>query len=363
MGRPCRKWILVVALTAWNFVFFGCDATKFVATERFDFDPSKPKPRLHLDFGPSISLQTESKVSANFVDVAADVGLRFTYHNDAAAGNLYLPEALGGGAAAFDYDLDGWCDLYFANGRSLPALQLQLEHRDRLFRNVGGRYGESTDQAHLYEFDYSHGVAVGDLNIDGFEDIMVANLGRPRVFLNQGDGSFQELLLDSLQIPSSFWVAPLLVDLDDDGLEDLLLVSYVDWNYASEREMFDHGLGYPSPGQFDGGPYLALHNQGDLTFQDRTTSWGFTATAKCLGIAAADFDHDLKPEIYVSNDGTANACYTKGRGLEINTRVTNASRLSGSSEYSTADPIDLWRDMAERSGIAGSEDGLNLTWK
>ena len=89
----------------------------------------------------------------------------------------------------------------------------------RLFRNVGGRYGESTDQAHLYEFDYSHGVAVGDLNVDGFEDIMVANLGRPRVFLNQGDGSFQELLLDSLQIPSSFWVAPLLVDLDGDGLE------------------------------------------------------------------------------------------------------------------------------------------------
>ncbi|MDP1564526.1 MAG: CRTAC1 family protein [Pirellulaceae bacterium] len=360
VGRQ-RWWQTVLVFVAGMYALtcLGCGPSNANPNGRPSTETVPAKPRLKLDFGKPNDAQSVATVFANFVDVASEVGLNFSYYNDAAAGRLYLPEALGGGAAAFDYDLDGWCDVFLANGRILPAHQAQREHHDSLFRNVNGRFQHVTHLASLYEFDYSHGVAVGDLNVDGFDDIFVANLGQARLFINQGDGSFLELSLDLLTANSSFWVAPLFVDLDGDGLEDLLLASYVDWNYDSELEMYQHGLGYPSPDQFNGGPYLALHNRGDSTFQDRTKLWGFTATAKCLGIAATDLDHDLKPEVYVANDGTANACYTQGLGQGINSRVTNASRYNSVTERSPTDSPNVWRDMAEKSGTAGSEDGLN----
>ncbi len=359
VNRRCIRAVVIGTLIANGWLFQGCGPTNSGVIERKAAEVSEPKSRLKLDFGSLDQAQSSARISANFVDVAAQVGLNFTYHNDAAAGNLYLPEALGGGAAAFDFDLDGWCDVYLANGRTLPAHLPQTEHQDRLFRNVAGRFQDVTKEASLFEFDYSHGVAVGDFNVDGFDDVAVANFGRPRVFINQGDGSFRELVVDFLDDHQSFWVAPLFVDLNGDGMEDLLFASYVNWGYDSEPEMFAHGLGYPSPGQFSGGPYLALQNQGDLTFQDRTTSLGFTAATKCLGMAAADLDHDLKLEIYVANDGEANACYTQGTGQGIDSRVTNATRHSSIKPFSQSDHPVPWHDIAERSGTAGSEDGLN----
>lgn len=320
---------------------------------------AQPNKRLKLDFGEVGEIKATPNVNANYADIASRVGLDFTYYSDAVSGNLYLPEALGGGAAAFDYDLDGWCDVYLANGRKLPATQVSEEHQDQMFRNRGGQFQRITDQVFLSEFDYSHGVAVGDFNADGFEDVLVANLGQPRLFVNQGDGSLDELKLELLREKSSFWLGPLFVDLNGDGLEDLLLASYVKWDYDSEREQYDHGLGYPSPGNFEGGPYLAIENLGDLTFCDQTEVWGFTSTAKCLGIAAADLDHDLKPEVYVANDGIANACYTQSTGEEINSRVTNASRSSSIKAIQASENGTYWHEIAERSGTAGSEEGLN----
>ena len=353
-----RARLVAVGVAFFSF-YFGCDAAKPNGVGPADLKTAKPKVPLKLDFGTDTIVRAKTAFAANMVDVAAEKGLDFSYYNDAGAGNLYLPEALGGGAAAFDFDLDGYCDVYLANGRTLPAHQPQSEHRDHLFRNIGGCFANVTDHSGLREFDYTHGVAVGDVNGDGFDDVLVANFGQASLFVNQGDGSLVELQIDALESNPSFWVAPLFVDLNSDGLEDLLLVSYVEWSYDSELEMFEHGLGYPSPGQFRGGPYLALENQGDLTFQDRTSTWGFTEPAKCLGISAADLDHDLQPEIYVANDGIANACYSMSLGSEIDSRVTNASRGPKGQEFVTTNGQRRWLNLAERAGVAGSEDGQN----
>jgi hypothetical protein len=145
---------------------------------------------LEVDFAAASVETSDLQPEADFHDVAAQRGVDFRYYNDAQSGNLFLPEALGGGAAAVDFDLDGWCDLYLTNGRTLPATQPQSEHRDAVYRNLGGRYADVTGQSFLAEFDYSHGCAVADVNADGFDDLLVANLGLCRLFLNQGDGTF-----------------------------------------------------------------------------------------------------------------------------------------------------------------------------
>ncbi|MBL8892055.1 MAG: CRTAC1 family protein [Planctomycetaceae bacterium] len=361
-GR-CKQLLLCLAVIGFLSVF-GCGPNQQGATDRAasavtNSNAAKTDSRLKLDFGSLEETKATPMVQANYTDIASHVGLDFRYYSDAVSGNLYLPEALGGGAAAFDYDLDGWCDVYFANGRKLPATQMSEEHRDQMFRNRGGRFQPITDHAFIQEFDYTHGVAVGDFNVDGFEDVAVANFGQARLFVNQGDGSLVELELELLCENTSFWLAPLFVDLDGDGLEDLLLASYVEWGYESELEMYDHGPGYPSPGHFEGGPYLALQNLGNRAFRDQTVEWGFKAAAKCLGIGAADLDHDLKPEVYVANDGMANACYTRSTGDGINSRVTNAARESSIKEIHSEQDGVYWNDIAERSGTAGSEDGQN----
>lgn len=324
-----------------------------------DVTPS-PKPRLDLQFDPPILANTEQPPVAQFVDWATEAGLMFTYYNDAAAGNLYLPEALGGGAAAFDFDLDGWCDALLTNGRNLPALAAQSVHRDALFRNLNGQFRDVTIAADLREFDYSHGCAVGDFNVDGFDDLLVANWGQPRLFVNQGDGTFAEVTVPRFGELQSFWTAPLFVDLDRDGLEDLLVASYVKWDYDSELEVYEHGPGYPSPGMFAGGPYLVLRNSGDGRFEDCTQAWGFHASAKCLGISAVDLDHDLRAEVYVANDGVANACYTTSDGQQINNKVTNTTRHSSIPVIANTTGAEVyWHDIAEKSGTAGAADGLN----
>ena len=323
-------------------------------------DATLPKPRLQLQFDAPLVSNVVEVAPVRFHDLAESVGLRFAYYNDVAAGNLYMPEAVGGGAAAFDFDLDGWCDVYLANGRDLPAVTPQTEHRDALFRNCGGEFRNVTESARLFEFDYSHGVAVGDFNADGFADVLVANLGQPRLFVNQGDGTFLEWGVECFSEHQSFWTAPLFVDLNRDGLEDVLIASYVRWDYDSELEIYEHGPGYPSPGLFAGGPYLALVNLGDGQFEDRTQALGFSAPTKCLGISAVDLDHDLIPEIYIANDAVANACYTTGDGQRINNKVTNATRHS-SIPVISRDTVGgrYWHDIAEKSGTAGAADGLN----
>lgn len=320
---------------------------------------TREKLSIPIDFG-TLTEETNKVSGTIFADEAVGVGLTFQYFNDAASGNLYLPEALGGGVAAFDFDLDGLCDLYFANGTGLPVSLQNTSVNDALFRNEGSRFSHITDKASVREFGYSHGVAIGDFNRDGFEDVLVANLGSPTLFRNQGDGTFESVNLVSALAPASFWLAPLMVDLDGDGFEDLLIASYVDWDYEDDREVYEGGIvGYPSPGQFRGGPVWAAKNLGNGEFEDQTVGFGFLGKTKCLGIGAVDLDLDLRPEIYIANDGDANQLYTTTSKLGFNSAVTNAARESSRKSVEDTPADGTWREVAEWAGVAGAYFGAN----
>lgn len=266
------------------------------------------------------------------VDRAAEVGLDFAYYNDVASGQLRLPETIGGGVAAFDYDLDGWCDLYFANGAVWDTSTPHLRYDDAVYRNRSGQFVKLNGVAAINEEHFSMGSAVGDLNSDGFDDVLVANNSGGRLLWNQGDGTFVTDERTFCRSGSELWNAPLMVDVNHDQHVDLLLANYGHWDVDMPRPTYSHGLGYPRPESLTSGSVLVFENNGDGRFTESTPARGFAGPTKCLGLAAVDLDIDLQPEIYIANDGIANLLFAQ-------------------------DPEGNWRDIAEASGVAASAEG------
>ncbi|MBL8891036.1 MAG: CRTAC1 family protein [Planctomycetaceae bacterium] len=266
------------------------------------------------------------------IDRAAEVGLDFHYYNNVEARQRHLPETIGGGVAAFDYDLDGWCDLYFSNGAVWDTSSSYLRHDDALYRNRSGSFVKLSGEAAINEDQFSMGSSVGDLNSDGFDDVLVANLAGGRILWNQGDGTFASDDRILGRSSSELWNAPLIVDVNRDQHVDLFLANYGQWDIDLPRPTYSHGVGYPRPESLLAGGPLVLLSHGDGRFAEVNSEPSFKGATKCLGLAAVDLDLDLKPEIYIANDGIANLLFAQDR--EGN-----------------------WREIAENSGVAASGDG------
>lgn len=270
-------------------------------------------------------------------EVAAELGYDFRYFNDAREKRYFFPEILGGGFACLDYDLDGWPDLYSVNGRALPLSLQDTENWDRLSRNVAGRrLADVTGAAFVAEGGYGHGSAYGDLNADGFDDLVIAGFGSISILLNQGDGTFERLPPANFPYDPTWSVSPVIVDLNLDGLPEILVTNYVKWNYEVPACTYDNIRGYCGPGEFDAVRDYVFENRGDGVFVETGLSWGFEALGKGLAVAAVDWDHDLRPEVYIANDLVANFYY----GLE--------------SERPT-----LYREQAGRAGVGVCVNGWN----
>lgn len=291
-----------------------------------------------------------------FIDVAAQRGLNFQYHSDEDVGEMNFPEVFGAGVACLDFDLDGWCDVFLPNGRPFPLAQHSTDHRDSLFRNQGGRFSNITLLARLEGFQYSHGCTVGDVNADGFEDLLVANYGQCDVYLNMGDGTFQQPAIPSLAAASQWWMVPLIADLDFDGLPDMLVLPYVDWQVDAPLSKQPNGPGYPGPNEFSALPMKAFRNLGDGNWESFEEPWGLDLPTKAMAIAAVDLDLDGRVELYVANDSTSNYLLTTSGNLHFDKRLTNASR----NKHITEEPTvvqKLWQEVGERSGTAASVAG------
>lgn len=251
------------------------------------------------------------KETVRLRDVASLVGLEHTYVN-AEAGKAIMVEATGGGCGWGDFDQDGNWDLYLnqAGDYSQPADAGQPG--DTLFLNVGGQFVDVTEGSRIREFGYSQGVAVGDFDEDGFDDIYVTNYRGNTLWHNLGDGTFEELAA-SAGVHDSRWSSTAAWgDIDQDGDLDLYVNNYLQYDIANGDCRNEKGqLRICHPRDFQAWPDECFINQGDGRFTAEAKQRGLHGPGnKGLGVAIADFDNDHRVDLYVANDTEPNFMFT-----------------------------------------------------
>jgi hypothetical protein len=247
--------------------------------------------------------------------VAAGLGIDFQFFEDRVPGRYLLPEVMGGGVAWFDLDRDGWQDLYFTNGDVLDRRpDSPVVAGDRVFRSRGGvRFEDISVLSGGDLGDYGQGAAAGDFDGDGFADLFISNYGMDALLLNNGDGTFTNVTA-AAGIGDAHWsTSAAWVDLNGDLLADVYCANYM--NVTLENtEVCDYGgkPGYCGPGKYDGVHDAVWLNLGDGRFREASAELGLTAVpSKGLALAVLDLDRDLRPEIYVANDMEANLLFTQ----------------------------------------------------
>jgi hypothetical protein len=257
------------------------------------------------------SATAEATGPIRFVNVAQAAGLSFTLENSPTSAK-YLPETMGGGVAAFDFDGDGKTDIFFTNGAAMPSLiKDSPRYRNRLFRNLGGlRFEDVTQKSGLEGAGYSIGAAVGDFDNDGHPDLFVTGVRRNTLFRNRGNGAFEDITAKS-GIGSDEWsVGAAWLDFDNDGLLDLFVVNYVDWRPELNPFCGDAGREirvYCHPRMFKATANRLYRNLGNGRFVDVSTQSGIAEhLGKGMAAAVADYDGDGFPDVFVTNDKMPN---------------------------------------------------------
>jgi len=255
-----------------------------------------------------------------FRDVAANVDLNF-HHFNGATGKFYMPEIMGAGVALFDYDNDGDLDVYLVQGTRLDQDGKLLvlppdgwKPGNRLFRNELAESGklhftDVTAQAKVGHVGYGMGVAVGDYDNDGFQDLYVTNFGHNVLYHNNGDGTFTDVTQDAGVDDARWSTCAAWVDYDGDGLLDLFVGNYVDFTVLGNKRCVSSTgeIDYCTPKAYRAVPSRLFRNLGNGKFRDVTESSGIGSSyGPALGVVCADFNNDGRPDIYIANDTAAN---------------------------------------------------------
>jgi len=267
---------------------------------------------------PALCLSSRTATSAiQFVDVTRSAGLTFTHYNG-AFGKKYLPEALGPGVAFIDYDGDGWQDLFFTNGTDWPGQHRRASTLHLFHNNHNGTFTDVTHAAGLDVGLYAMGVAVGDYDNDGYDDLFVTAVGQSRLFRND-KGVFKDVTKEAgLAGPNEFSTSAAWVDFDRDGNLDLVAGNYVQWTPQTDLFCTLDGTNksYCTPESYKGASPRLWRNRGNGTFEDVTSKAGlFDPTSKTLGVAVLDVNQDLWPDLLFANDTQPNRLYiNNGKG-------------------------------------------------
>ncbi len=273
--------------------------------------------------GPSAS--GEKPFPGRFSDVTAALGVHYNYFSSHTSMH-YLVETMGGGVALFDYDNDGRLDIFMVSGAPLqdPTPKGSIPQKtgpnywNRLYhQKADGTFEDVTDKAGLEGAGYGMGVAVGDYDNDGFEDLYVTAYGGNKLYHNKGDGTFTDVT-EKAGVGGSGWSASAAwVDLDNDGLLDLVVLRYLQWDF-DDIWCGEHKEGYRAychPDVFQPISPLVYHNDGNGHFTEVSQKIGLAKPGKGLGIALADYDRDGHIDLFIANDSMVEFLYhNKGDG-------------------------------------------------
>jgi hypothetical protein len=271
------------------------------------------------------ALKQITAIQPKFSDVTSALGLHFQ-HVASHTSKKYLIETMGSGVALFDYDNDGRLDIFVVNGaplgdptpkRTIPQ-KTRPEHWNHLFhQKPDGTFEDVTEKAGLQGVGYGMGVAVGDCDNDGYEDLYVTGYGGNKLYHNNGDGTFTDVT-EKAGVGASGWsTSAAWVDLDNDGRLDLVVLRYMQWDFddiwcGERREGF---RAYCTPDVFRPISALVYHNDGNGHFTELSQKMGLAKPGKGLGIALADYDQDGHIDLFIANDSMAEFLYhNKGDG-------------------------------------------------
>jgi hypothetical protein len=279
---------------------------------------------------------TPETSTVQFRDVTQQAGIHFV-HNNGAFGKKFLPETMGPGVAFIDYDNDGWPDIFLVNGMDWPGHVLKHSTPKLYHNNHDGTFTEVTHKAGLDVEMFGMGVAVGDYDNDGYDDLFVTAYGQNHLFHNNGNGTFSDVTQKAgLLGPKEFSTSAAWIDYDKDGHLDLVVSNYVQWTPETDLYCTLDGKSksYCTPESYKGTSVRLWHNRGNGTFEDVTQKGGLgDPTSKTLGIAVLDYDNDGWPDLLFSNDTQPNKLY----------------RNNGNGTFA---------EKAVVAGIAFSEDGV-----
>ncbi len=246
-----------------------------------------------------------------FENIIKQSKIRFTLNNSVSP-QRYTFETMAGGVALFDYNNDGLMDIFFTNGAAIPSLEKSdPSYWNRLYRNNGdGTFTDVTESAGLKGIGYSMGVAAGDYDNDGFVDLYVTGVNHNQLFHNNGDGTFTDVTEKagvSGVIPrygKAWSITAGWFDYNNDGLLDLFVVNYLDYDIRTAKHCVAQGLpAYCSPIDFLGTPNILYRNNGDGTFTDVSEQSHISQyVGKGMGVSFADYDNDGFTDIFISND-------------------------------------------------------------
>ena len=274
--------------------------------------------------------------NVHFRDITAQAGIHFV-HNNAAFGKKWLPETLGAGCAFIDYDNDGYPDILLVNGEDWPGHAKAPSTLKLYHNNHDGTFTDVTRKAGLAVSMFGMGVAVGDYDNDGYDDLFITALGQSRLFHNNGNGTFTDVTKSAgLWGPNELSTSAAWVDYDRDGKLDLVVANYVQWSPDTDIYCTLDGAhkSYCTPESYKGASARVWHNLGNGKFEDATQKSGlYDPTSKSLGIAILDYNADGWPDILLANDTQPNKLYL--------------NKQNGTFE-----------EKAVAAGVAFSEDGV-----